>query len=247
MRLIFIHILIFISALCFSQNKKSKTSIIKVRAGLAKCEFICEDKFLLEKESNVTIKVKGRNPKIDVRVGGCEIRSQKGDVYRLRFINPGIAVIYVYQITDKGRKLIGIKKTDIVPPPFYFCGLKLDSSSKTLKLGPIHLYTYSDYYKAKLPVNKFYMLYYKDFSRSVAKGKKPIADTLRADTCKLTKAMRERIRHYQPKSDKIYFYNLYFTLPDKTIRPLEPVELIAGMDSVLRDYSVIYLLRRKRL
>lgn len=247
MRYIFIPILIFISALSFSQSRKGKTDIIKVRSGLAKCEISCEDKFFLEKTSNITIKVKGRNPKIDVRVKGCEIMSVKGDVYRVRFINPGISVISVFQITNKGRKIIGIKKTDVVPPPFYFCGLKVDSSSKQLKLGPVHLYVYSDYYKAKLPVDKFYMLYYKDFTGTVRKNKKPIADTLRAETCKLTSAMRERIRHYQPKSDKIYFYNLFFTLPDKTIRPLEPVELSAGMDTLLNDYSVIYVLRRKRI
>ncbi len=247
MRLVIPHILIFISALSLSQNRMSKTAIIKVRAGLAKCEISCEDKFYLEKMSDITIKVKGRNPKIDVRVKGCEIMSVKGDVYRVRFINPGISVIYVYQVTDKGRKIIGLKETDVVPPPFYFCGLKVDCSSKQLKLGTVHLYVYSDYYKSKLPVDKFYMLYYKDFSNSVKKGKKPIADTLRAETCKLTSAMRERIRHYQPKSDKIYFYNLFFTLPDKTIRPLEPIELSAAMDTLLNDYSVIYLLRRKRI
>ena len=247
MRLVIIQILIFMCTLSFSQGKAGHTSVIKVRAGLAKCQIICENKFYLEKMSDITVKVKGRNPKIDVRVKGCEIMTVKGDVYHVRFINPGISVVTVFQITEKGRKVIGVKKTDVVPPPFYFCGLKVDSSSKQLKLGPVHLYVYSDYYKSKLPVDKFYMLYYKDFSGTVRKNKKPIADTLRAETCKLTSAMRERIRHYQPKSDKIYFYNLFFTLPDKTIRPLEPVELSAGMDTLLNDYSVIYLLRRKRI
>jgi hypothetical protein len=246
MRLTSLFIFILISALCFSQ-RKGITSVIKVRAGLAKCEISTPVKFYLEQESDVTIKVKGRNPKIDVRVKGCEIRSIKGDVYHLRFLNPGISVITVFQVTDRGHKVIGVKETDVVPPKFYFCGLKVDSSSKVLKLGKTHLYVYSDYYKTNLPVNKFYMLYYKDFSAAVRKSKKPIADTIRADTCKLTKAMRERLRYFQPKSDKIYFYGLYFTLPDKTIRPLEPVELQASMDTLLNDYSVIYWLRRKQL
>jgi hypothetical protein len=246
MRFLFIHIYIFASLLCSSQGK-SKTAVIKVRAALAKCEIIAPEKFNLESETDVTVKVKGRNPKIDVRVKGCEIRSVKGNIYHLRFLNPGISVITVYQVTDKGHQIIGIKKTDIVPPKFYFCGLKVDSSSKVLKLGLVHLYAYSEVYKTKLPVNKFYMLYYKDFSASVKKSRNPIADTLRADTCKLTKAMRERLRYFQPKSDKIYFYGLYFTLPDKTIRPLEPVELQASMDTLLNDYSVIYWLRRKQL
>ncbi len=244
MRLTSLAIFIFISSLCFSQGK---TSVIKVRAGMAKCEFICPEKFYLESEADVTIKVKGRNPKIDVRVKGCEIRSVKGNVYHLRFLNPGVSVITVYQVTEKGSRIIGVKKTDIVPPQFYFCGLKIDSSSKVLKLGKMHLYAYSEIYKTKLPVNKFYMLYYKDFSASVKKSRKPIADTIRADTCKLTKAMRERLRYFQPKSDKIYFYGLYVTLPDKSIRPLEPVELQAGMDTIINDYSVIYWLRRKQL
>ncbi len=246
MRLTSLVIFFFISAWCFAQGRGT-TATIKVRAGLAKCEIVTPDKFNLESEGDVTIKVKGRNPKIDVRVKGCEIRSVKGDVYHLRFLNPGISVITVFQVTDNGHKVIGVKKTDIVPPKFYFCGLKVDSSSKVLKLGPVHLYAYSDIYKTKLPVNKFYMLYYKDFSASVKKSRKPIADTLRADTCRLTKAMRERLRFFQPKSDKIYFYGLYFTLPDKTIRPLEPVELQASMDTLLNDYSVIYWLRRKQL
>jgi hypothetical protein len=245
MRNISLVIFVCLSLMSFSQKRKGQTSVIKVRAGLAKCEIITEEKFLLEKESDVTIKVKGRNPQIDVRVKGCEIRSVKGDVYHLRFTNPGISVIWVYQVTDKGRKLIGIKKTDVVPPPFYFCGLKLDSASKVLKLGKVQLYAYSDHYKAKLPVNKFYMLYYKDFFLKGRQNPKPIVDTLRSDTCKLTKEMRNRLKYFQPKSDKIYFYNLYFTLPDKTIRPLEPVELQAGMDTVANDYSVIYFLRRK--
>jgi hypothetical protein len=247
MRLPLLVILIGAFLCVFPQKRKGQTSVIKVRAGLAKCEIITEEKFLLEKESDVIIKVKGRNPQIDVRVKGCEIRSVKGDVYHLRFLNPGIAVIWVYQVTEKGRKLIGIKKTDVVPPPFYFCGLKLDSASKVLKLGKVQLYAYSDHYKAKLPVNKFYMLYYKDFSAAVRKSRKPIADTLRSDTCKMSKEMRHRLKYFQPKSDKIYFYNLYFTLPDGTIRPLEPVELQATMDTVMNDYSVIYLLRRKRV
>lgn len=246
MRFTSLAIFIFISSLCLSQVR-GKTSVIKVRAGLAKCEIIGPEKFNLECETDVTIKVKGRNPKIDVRVKGCEVRSVKDNVYHLRFLNPGIAVISVYQITPKGHQLIGVKKTDIVPPKFFFCGLKVDSSSKSLRLGKVHLYVYSDYYKTTLPVNKFYMLYYKDFSASIKKSKKPIADTLRADTCKLTKLMRERLRYFQPKSDKIYFYGLYFTLPDKTIRPLEPVELQASMDTLLNDYSVIYWLRRKQL
>lgn len=241
---IFILLMVFVMD---AQTKSGRTAVIKVRAGLAKCEIEGPEKFVLESESDVIIKVKGRNPKIDVRVKGCEIRSVKDNKYHLRFTNPGISVVYVYQVTGNGRKLIGIKKTDVVPPKFYFCGLKVDSASKVLKLGKVHLYAYSDFYQAKLPVNKFYMLYYKDFSNSVKRGRKPIADTLRSDTCKLTKAMRERIRTYQPKSDKIYFYNLYFTLPDKTIRPLEPVELGAAMDTVANDYSVIYWLRRKQL
>jgi hypothetical protein len=247
MRFVFFNIFILSVLFSYPQKKKGQTSVIKVRAGLAKCEFICPEKFLLEAEEDVTIKVKGRNPKIDVRVKGCEIRSVKGDVYHLRFLNPGISVIWVYQVTDKGRKLIAVKKTDVIPPKFYFCGLKVDSSSKVLKLGKVQLYAYSEYYKTKLPVNKFYMLYYKDFSVYVRKNRDPIADTLKSDTCKMSKEMRHRLKYFQPKSDKIYFYNLYFTLPDGTIRPLEPVELQATMDTVLNDYSVIYLLRRKRV
>lgn len=246
MRFIQLCIFILLATFCFSQ-RKGTSSVIKVRAGLAKCEIFAPAKFYLEQEADVTIKVKGRNPKIDVRVKGCEIRSVKGDVYHLRFLNPGICVITVFQVTDKGRKVIGVKETDIVPPKFFFCGLKIDSSSKVLKLGKMHLYAYSEYFKMNLPVNKFYMLYYKDFSNMVKKSRKPIADTIRADTCKLTKAMRERLRYYQPKSDRIYFYGLFVQLPDKTIRPLEPVELQANMDTLMNDYSVIYWLRRKQL
>jgi hypothetical protein len=245
MRLGLASIFLFISFFSFSQKRKGQTSVIKLRAGVAKCEIIAEEKFLLEKESDVIIKVKGRNPQIDVRVKGCEIRSVKGDVYHLRFLNPGIAVISVYQVTEKGRKLIGIRKIDVIPPSFYFCGLKLDSASKVLKLGKVQLYAYSEHYKAKLPVNKFTMLYYKDFYQRGRQNPKPIIDTLKSDTCKLSKEMRHRLKYFQPKSDKIYFYNLYFTLPDKTIRPLEPVELRATMDTVMNDYSVIYFLRRK--
>lgn len=210
---------------------------------MATCVISCKDTvLLLEKESIITVRIKGRNARTKVSASGGEIRSVRGDDYKIRMFEPGTLVIRVYQEVSTGTKLIGIREFMIRAPELFFCGLKIGSISHVLKLGKCHMYAWSDYYKKNLPVNKFTMLYYEDIVRA---SDKPKVDTLKADTCRLTGAMRQRLMKFQPKTNKIYFYNLLCSIPDGTYRLLEPVELRVQMDTAVSTTRVMYSLRKK--
>jgi len=242
--------LLVICSICSAQRTQKKTAVFKVRAPLASCSIICNEPFfLLEKESSVVIKIKGRNPKIKVSVKGGKIISENGNTYKIRFLTAGTAVISVHQVTEHGSKLIGIKKNEVRSPQLFFCGLATDSSSKMLRLGPVsHLYAYSTYFKKNLPVNKFDMLFYEDIL--INERKKEKIDTLRSDTCFLTKEMKNKLNQFQPKINKMYFYNLVCKLPDGTIRVLEPVELLGAPDTAMSSAfhpSCIFTLKKKKV
>jgi hypothetical protein len=239
----FFVILFFLTGACFAQSKQGRTSVFKVKAPLATCTINCKDTlFLLEKESVVNIVIKGRNAKTNVTVSGGEVRSIKGDNYTVRLFEVGIAVIRVYQRISTGTKLIGVRKFEVKPPELFFCGLKLGSTTSILKLGNCHMYAYSSYFKENLPVNKFTMLFYESVN---PKTRKPIIDTLKTDTCRMTNAMKQRLIDFQPKTNKIYFYNLLCKLPDGSFRLLEPVELQGGMDTSVNTLKVMYSLKKK--
>ncbi len=239
-------VLLLLSKFCTAQNTKVKTVVFKIKAPLATANIECSDQvFYLEKESNLTIVVKGRNAKIKVNVIGGEIRSVKNNVYKIRLTQIGTAVIKVFQIIPTGTKLIGIRKFEIKPPTIYFCGLKVDSSSKTLRLGKCQMYAYSECFKKNLPIDKFTMIYFEPPNRNVRK--KAVIDTLKSETCKMTDAMRTRVLNFQPKASKIYFYNLLCSVPDGSFRLLEPIELFATLDTVINNYSAIYTLKKKKI
>ncbi|MBS1637602.1 MAG: hypothetical protein JST26_16935 [Bacteroidetes bacterium] len=245
MRFIYSGFLLFLSFYLGAQSHRGKTAVFKVRAPLSKCLITSPDEvFYLEKESDFLIRIKGRNQKVQVKVTNGKVISVKNDVYRIRFQNPGAAAISVYQVVSSGTRIIGTKKMEILPPKLYFCGLPVDSSTKVLKLGSCHIYAYSGYYKQNLPVSRFTMLYFNDVR---SRGGAMRADTFRSDVCKLSSEMKQKVLHFQPKTNRIYFYNILCALPDGTFRLLEPVELFAIKDSVLNDYSVIYTLRKKKV
>lgn len=228
--------------------QKGRTYVMKVRAPAATCTIdFPESNFLLEKESVVKISVKGRNPQIRVDVKGGKVVSQKGEAYRLRFLTPGTAVVSVFQLTDRGAKLLATRKAEVKAPQFFFCGLAVDSFTKVLRLGPCHLYAYSAHFKKDLPVKKFDMLFYDEV---LVNGKwKEKIDTLRSDTCRLSPEMKRRLNQFQPKTNKMYFYNMVCSLPDGTIRVLEPVELLGLRDSTAMTArpQCIFNLKKKKL
>jgi len=237
--------LVFSFCLCSAQVKTGNTRIYKVRAPLAKCEIICKDPyFYLEKDTYIKIKVSGKNPKTEVKITGAKILSEKDGVYKLRTMQTGIAILSVFQNVHGKSVLIAIKKMEIKPPVIHFCGIALDSSSKMLRLGKCHIWAYSDYYKAKLPVNNFSMLFYED--RIVTKkNRKPVADTLVSDTCKLTKEMLKHVKNFQPNYNRIFFYNVYCKLPDGTRRLLDPFELFGTNDTIVNSNTAIFTIKKK--
>jgi hypothetical protein len=225
-----------------SQVVNRKTMVFKVRAPISSCTVTCKDKdFTIEKEALVEIKIKGRNQKINVTIIGGRIISSNKGIYRLRFLNAGTAGITVHQLTNSGSSVIGVKSFDVKAPRMFFCGIALDSTTNSLKLKGCQFYAYSNYFKTNLPIRRFSMLYVEDATKKEREWK---ADTLKSDTCRMTAAMKQKVLHFQPKSNKIYFYNIYVTIPDGTIRALEPIELLATMDF---DYSVIYTIRKKKV
>lgn len=225
--------LVFLVLVCseaFGQSVKQKSFVIKVRAPLATCKIeFSEPYFLLEKESDIRIRVKGKNPEIKVEVKGGKVINENGEIYTLRFLSAGTVAISVFQTTENGPKLIATRKAEVRAPQIYFCGLATDSFTKILRLGPCHVYAHSDYYKADLPMKKFSMLFYDEVLEN-GRWKEKI-DTLHSDTCRLTADMRKRLNAFQPKTNKMYLYNLVCSMPNGSIRVLEPVELLGLRDS----------------
>jgi hypothetical protein len=248
MRFFLLAIGMLLATFAFSQNAKGKTFVIKVRAPLAKCKIeFSEPYFLLEKESDIKVQVSGKNPKIRVEVKGGKILSEKGETYRLRFLSAGTVAISVFQLTDNGAKLIGTKKGDVRAPQIYFCSLATDSFTKVLRLGPCHVYAHSEFFKANLPMKKFSMLYYDEVLVNGRWQEK--IDTLHSDTCRLTPEMKKRLNVFQPKTNKMYLYNLVCSLPDGSIRVLEPVELLGLRDSAAMTARpvCIFNLKKKKI
>jgi len=195
MKTYFIGILFFFY-FCSVLGQGGKTFVYKVKAPPIKYEIVCKDSdFLLEKDTYLKVKYDEKNPKPEVSVVGAKILSEKDGVYKLRFANTGDAIFSVFRNINGKQKLVAVKRMEIKPPLLYFCGIALDSSSKILRLGKCHIWAYSEHYKAKLPINKFSMLFFED-NIITKKNKKPIADTLKADTCKLTSSMLVHLRKF---------------------------------------------------
>ena len=238
-------ILIFGCYLCNAQVKSGRTITYKVRAPLAKCEIVCKDAyFLLEKDSEVKIKITGKNPKTEFKVTGAKIIAEENGIYKLRMLQTGSVILNVFQDLHGKSILIATKKVEVKSPVIHFCGIPLDSSSTMLKFGKCHIWAYSEFYKTKLPVNSFSMLYYED--RVITrKNRKPVADTLKSDTCKLTALMKTRVINFQPNYNRIFFYNVFCQLPDGSKRLLEPFELFCINDTVVNSNRGIFTIKKK--
>jgi hypothetical protein len=193
----------------------------------------------------VQIKVEGKNKNIKVEVSGGQIVSVKDDIYHIRCVNPGIKVISVYLNTTSGRKLIATQEQIVKNPLVYFCGIKIDSTSKYLKLKGTQFYAYSEYYKKQMPVTSFEMYYVDD---TLVKKIEPVI--LKSDTCMLSPEMKRRVLSFQPKHNYMYFYNIICQVPDGSKRILDPIEFHILDPDTLHDfnkYTLVYSLKRKKL
>ncbi len=242
----FLIVSILLSVIPCSVAGQGKTFVYKVKAKPVKCEIICkEENFMLEKDSYVQVTYSNDQEKPEVSVLGARILSEKDGVYKLRMLNIGTVVFTVFKKVNNRQKVIAVMEKQIIPPRLYFCGIALDSSSKILQLGPCHIWAYSQHYKKKLPVNKFSMLFFEDAVITKI-NKKPVADTLKADTCKLTKPMLVHLRKFQPNYNRMLFYNVVCFLPDGTKRVLEPFELFGYIDTLVNSRRTIFTIKPKK-
>ena len=90
-----IAILFFITTFCQAQ-KLDKTVVFKVRSQATQCKIVCKNSFFfLEINNPVEVKLKGRNKNIFVEVSnGGKIMSSEDDTYYIRFLRPGVAVVW---------------------------------------------------------------------------------------------------------------------------------------------------------
>lgn len=234
---------LLISVFCRAQTP-GKTVVFKVRAEATSCTI--ESKmpyFLLEMNNEVVIKVKGRNKNINVKVTGGRIMSSQGETYLIRCVKPGSAVVAVYQNTPTGSKLLATKMFVIKDPVIYFCGIKMDSTSRFLKLTGTNFYAYSEHYKQIMPVISFDMYYVDDTT-----AKKIVPVDMKSDTCMLSPDMRKRILSFQPHHNYIYFHNIICRVPDGSKRILDPIEFNVIQDTTnKKSLTLSYSVRKKKL
>ncbi|MCC6690822.1 MAG: hypothetical protein IT235_04755 [Bacteroidia bacterium] len=241
-------VLVCITTVCLGQDRTSGNSVVfKVRSPLAKCSVFYEDSvFWLEKENIVRVKVKGRNKNVKLIVEGGRIASSDGDTYVLRFGSPGMAAVSVYQQTDKSRKLLYTKQYKIKTPTLFFCGIKLDSASKVLKMRGCHLYAFSQYYKMNLKVRSFDMYFTEDTDRYNKDKSKRVPILFKSDTCILSGEMKLKVVNFQPKYNDIYFHNIICIAPDGSKKILDPIQLSVKRDTAdKKTISLIYAVQKK--
>lgn len=237
------------AGVCRAQQGTGKTAVFKVRAPISTCTIKTDTTFFwLEKDNNIRVIVKGRNKNIRVIVTGPggKIVAENGDTYTLRFSAPGLAAVSVFQVTDKGNQLLLTKHYNITGPVLYFCGIRIDSTSRVIKLRNDNLYAWSAYYKQALPVISFQMYFNEDTTRDPTKvHPKPIIYT--SDTSMLSRDMRDKLLHYQPHYNFIYFYSIICRVPDGTKRILDPIRLHVVEDTADHEkISLIYAVYRKK-
>ncbi len=253
-------IFILISTTFCRAQLPGKTIVFKVRVPAVECTILCQENFFwLEIENPVRIKIKGgRNLKTKVEVTDGKIMSVKGDIYYIRFTRPGSVAVSVYQSTPFGRELIAVKKLEVKNPVVYFCGIKIDSVAKGIKLIGPSIYAYSQYYKKNMDVTSFEMVYIKDTTKKVSglykkdSSNKLVKDDgtirMKSDTCIITKEMKKIILGFQPNYSSIYLHNIVCCVPDGSKRILDPIRLDIVADTADRKkFSLIYSVRRKIL
>ncbi|MCU0433793.1 MAG: hypothetical protein MUC87_10100 [Bacteroidia bacterium] len=245
MRALVLILLMLLSVICRAQTGAGKTLVIKVRAPKESCTIYADNNFFwLEKNNVVRIKTRGVSEDIQVVLSGGRIIAREGESYTLFFTQKNIAVITVYKRGAYGREVLLAKQYEVRGPVLWFCGIKTDSSSRVLKLKGANLYAWSDYFKQAMPVRSFDMVFMEDTNRRVKAKKKP--ELFHSDSCMLTGEMTNKVLHYQPKYNYIYFYNIVCEVPDGTKRLLDPIRLHAVVDTTNKEkLSMWYSVYRK--
>lgn len=242
-------ILFFLSVTSFAfAQSQNKTLVFRVRARETSCDIECEQNyFLLERDNPVKIKITAtHNIKTKVEVTEGKIISVKDDIYYIRCLKTGTAAISVYQITPKGKELLAAKKMKIKNPDVFFCDIKLDSTSKYIRLNGNNIYAYSNYYKQKMEVASFEMYFIEDTTKKSNKRVPPIC--MESQVNQLTDRMKKTILDFQPKYNSIYLTNIICKVPDGTKRFLDPIQLDISVDTANKErLSLVYSIKRKEL
>lgn len=236
----FLFLLLFMGA-----QLSGQTLVFKVRAPATECTIITQESYLwLETDNPVQVKVRGaKNVKIKVVLTGGKIVKQIDDMYYMNFTKSGTAAISVYQDTPKGRELLTTKKIDVKSPDVYFCGIKLDSVSKYIRLKNSGMHAYSRFYKQKMDITSFEMYYIEDTTN---RRSEPLR--LKSDSSMISNEMRKIIMKFQPKRSSIYMMNIICRVPNGTKRILDPIQLNVDVDTANKDnLTLIYYVRRKVL
>lgn len=237
-------VLLLITTYCRAQQGAGSTVVFKVRTPKNTVGIYTEDSlFWLEKDN--LLRVKSGNPadQFEVVVVGGKVKKQEGNNFTLLFTRPGIAAIKVYKYTTRGKVLIKTKAYDIRSPLFYFCGVKLNTTSNKINLNGENLYAWSEYYNCKMPVKSFRMYFSEDTSSVsfLLSGRKVEPEYYETDSCMLTPAMRKRLLKFQPNYNYIYFYDIVCQVPDGSKRLLLPIDLRVEQDTTWeKELRLVY-------
>lgn len=242
MKKLLLFLLTTIALYCRAQTGSGNTVVIKVRAPKEDCSVYTEtDHFWVEKENVIRVVSRKKSQRVFLEVTGGKIIAHDGENYTVRFTNPMLTVLTVYQYGPKGKEIVLTKKMRVTGPSLYFCGIKVDSFSRSLSLRGMHLYAYSECFKTVFPVYSFEMYFTEDTIN--VRNAKPVK--FKSDTCLLTAEMRQKMLRYQPKYNYICFHNIFYVPPDGKTRLLDPVRLHADYDTTSKEnLRLVYELHR---
>lgn len=237
-------VLLLITTHCRAQQGSGSTVVFKVRTPKNTVGIYTEDSlFWLEKDN--LLRVKSGNPAdvFSVTVIGGKLKKQEGANFYLFFTRPGLVAVKVYKKTKRGNVLVQTKNYEVRSPLFYFCGVKLNTTSHKINLNGDNLYAWSEYYKCKMPVKSFSMYFMEDTNRVVVPygGRKIEPEFYKTDSCILTPPMRKRLLKFQPKFNYMYFYDIVIEVPDGSKRLLLPVDLRVEQDTTWeKELRLVY-------
>lgn len=230
-------VLLLISTYCRAQQGTGSTVVFKVRTPKNTVGIYTEDSlFWLEKDNLLRVKSGNAADEFAVTVIGGKLKKQEGNNFYLLFTRPGLVAVKVYKKTKRGNLLVKTKNYEVRSPLFYFCGVRLNTTSYKINLNGDNLYAWSEYYKCKMPVKSFSMYFMEDTNRVTMQmnGRKIEPEFYKTDTCILTQPMRKRLLKFQPKYNYIYFYDIVCEVPDGSKRLLLPIDLRVERDTAYK-------------
>lgn len=221
----------FLSGFCtlvWAQSKGPGPAVFKVRAPHSSCSVFVEDTCLwLEKDNRIRVKVRGDAGPVKVVFFPGKIVSREGDLYTVNFDKPGSTVVSVYEIRDKGRKLIHTESLKIHEPDLYFCGIKVGSFQHGIHVKGETLRIYSIPFGTDLGLTGYDMNYNNGIKTRVyhVKDNKFTEEMIDVMFKDKDPAVKKKM-----VNKGIYFSNIAASMPDGSIKYLSPFAL-----SVVRD------------